>query len=119
MGLQNLPENSFGYNLGTGFQFGGDAEAVEALVCKTSLSGFESRRYLQLFPVSLAVPPLGRCPASPDAPNSRIRWFQFEGGLARKNCCGVVLCYFSGAAFFLFFPIAGGDPMSCCVPTTA
>jgi hypothetical protein len=25
---------------------GGDAEAVEALVCKTSLSGFESRRYL-------------------------------------------------------------------------
>jgi hypothetical protein len=24
----------------------GDAEAVEALVCKTSLSGFESRRYL-------------------------------------------------------------------------
>jgi hypothetical protein len=28
--------------------FGGDAEVVEALVCKTSLSGFESRRYLQL-----------------------------------------------------------------------
>jgi hypothetical protein len=26
--------------------FGGDAEAVEALVCKTSLSGFESHRYL-------------------------------------------------------------------------
>ena len=26
--------------------FGGDAEAVEALVCKTGLSGFESRRYL-------------------------------------------------------------------------
>jgi hypothetical protein len=28
-------------------KFGGDAEAVEALVCKTSLSGFESHRYLQ------------------------------------------------------------------------
>ena len=28
-----------------GFHFGGDAEAVEALVCKTSLSGFESHRY--------------------------------------------------------------------------
>ena len=28
---------------------GGDAEASEALVCKTSLSGFESRRYLQTF----------------------------------------------------------------------
>jgi hypothetical protein len=26
--------------------FGGDAEAVEALVCKTGLSGFESHRYL-------------------------------------------------------------------------
>jgi hypothetical protein len=26
--------------------FVGNAEAVEALVCKTSLSGFESRRYL-------------------------------------------------------------------------
>jgi hypothetical protein len=26
---------------------GGDAEEAEALVCKTSLSGFESRRYLQ------------------------------------------------------------------------
>ena len=45
-----------GINLGTdctrfiaGFiGFGGDAEAVEALVCKTGLSGFESRRYLQL-----------------------------------------------------------------------
>jgi hypothetical protein len=31
----------FGYKI-----FGGDAEAVEALVCKTGLSGFESRRYL-------------------------------------------------------------------------
>jgi hypothetical protein len=30
-------------------KFGGDAEAVEALVCKTSLSGFESHRYLQKF----------------------------------------------------------------------
>jgi hypothetical protein len=29
--------------------FGGDAEVVEALVCKTSLSGFESRRYLHPF----------------------------------------------------------------------
>jgi hypothetical protein len=28
-------------------KFGGDAEVVEALVCKTSLSGFESHRYLQ------------------------------------------------------------------------
>ena len=28
------------------FLFGGDAEVVEALVCKTGLSGFESRRYL-------------------------------------------------------------------------
>jgi hypothetical protein len=28
--------------------FGGDAEAVEALVCKTGLSGFESHRYLQI-----------------------------------------------------------------------
>src|SRR5712692_10171263 len=28
------------------FHFGSDAEAVEALVCKTSLNGFESRRYL-------------------------------------------------------------------------
>jgi hypothetical protein len=27
-----------------GFHFGGDAEVVEALVCKTSLSGFEFRR---------------------------------------------------------------------------
>jgi hypothetical protein len=27
-------------------RFGSDAEEVEALVCKTSLSGFESRRYL-------------------------------------------------------------------------
>ena len=43
-----------GINLGTGCarfsagftEFGGDAEAVEALVCKTGLSGFESRRYL-------------------------------------------------------------------------
>jgi hypothetical protein len=38
----------FGYKV-TGFYRvyrGGDAEAVEALVCKTSLSGFESRRYL-------------------------------------------------------------------------
>jgi hypothetical protein len=43
-----------GINLGTGCTgfsagftgFGGDAEAVEALVCKTGLSGFESRRYL-------------------------------------------------------------------------
>jgi hypothetical protein len=31
-----------GYN-----KVGGDAEEAEALVCKTSLSGFESRRYLQ------------------------------------------------------------------------
>lgn len=95
MGLQNLPENSFGYNLGTGFQFGGDAEAVEALVCKTSLSGFESRRYLQLFPVSLAVPPLGRCPASPDAPNSRIRWFQlravWRGRIVVESCSAISL----------------------------
>jgi hypothetical protein len=30
-------------------ELGGDAEVVEALVCKTSLSGFESRRYLQFF----------------------------------------------------------------------
>jgi hypothetical protein len=29
--------------------FGGDAEAVEALVCKTGLSGFESHRYLHYF----------------------------------------------------------------------
>ena len=29
--------------------FGGDAEAVEALVCKTGLSGFESHRYLHCF----------------------------------------------------------------------
>ena len=28
-------------------RFGGDAEAVEALVCKTGLSGFKSHRYLQ------------------------------------------------------------------------
>ena len=28
-------------------KWGGDAEEAEALVCKTSLSGFESRRYLQ------------------------------------------------------------------------
>ena len=28
---------------------GGDAEAVEALVCKTGLSGFESHRYLHSF----------------------------------------------------------------------
>ncbi len=27
---------------------GGDAEEAEALVCKTSLNGFESRRHLQL-----------------------------------------------------------------------
>ena len=27
---------------------GSDAEAVEALVCKTSLSGFESRRHLHI-----------------------------------------------------------------------
>ena len=31
-------------------QVGGDAEVVEALVCKTGLSGFESRRYLQFDP---------------------------------------------------------------------
>jgi hypothetical protein len=31
-------------------KFGGDAEEAEALVCKTSLSGFESRRHLHLFP---------------------------------------------------------------------
>ena len=30
-------------------ELGGDAEEAEALVCKTSLSGFESRRYLQSF----------------------------------------------------------------------
>ena len=29
-------------------KFGGDAEEAEALVCKTSLSGFESRRHLQV-----------------------------------------------------------------------
>ena len=28
-------------------ELGGDAEEAEALVCKTSLSGFESRRHLQ------------------------------------------------------------------------
>src|SRR6267378_3354443 len=31
------------------------AEAVEALVCKTSLSGFESHRYLQNFPLVLRL----------------------------------------------------------------
>jgi hypothetical protein len=44
-----------GIELGTGCTrfsaglngFGSDAEEAEALVCKTSLSGFESRRYLQ------------------------------------------------------------------------
>jgi hypothetical protein len=40
----------FGYRLHkvyTGLKrFGSDAEEAEALVCKTSLSGFESRRYL-------------------------------------------------------------------------
>jgi hypothetical protein len=30
------------------FHFGSDAEEVEALVCKTSLNGFESRRYLHI-----------------------------------------------------------------------
>ena len=45
----------FAYNLGTdwfsaGFTgFGGDAEVVEAPVCKTGLSGFESRRYLHFY----------------------------------------------------------------------
>ena len=47
-------------------KFGGDAEEAEALVCKTSLSGFESRRHLQVFialfrligpPVNLALTP--------------------------------------------------------------
>jgi hypothetical protein len=33
----------------SGIDFGGDAEVVEALVCKTNLSGFESRHYLHKF----------------------------------------------------------------------
>jgi hypothetical protein len=39
---------AFIYDAALGIDFwGGDAEVVEALVCKTGLSGFESRRYLQ------------------------------------------------------------------------
>jgi len=36
------------------YHFPARAEAVEALVCKTGLSGFESPRYLQLSKLSAA-----------------------------------------------------------------
>jgi hypothetical protein len=49
-GSNRRSEGGLGIALGTKFSysiFGGDAEEAEALVCKTSLSGFESHRYLQ------------------------------------------------------------------------